>query len=57
MTRQQEATAPGAPREVDLPWMCLVGYVANDAEHVREPPATAATNASRSAVLTVTRSA
>ncbi|MBZ4015039.1 DUF2235 domain-containing protein [Streptomyces purpurogeneiscleroticus] len=38
VTGQQEATAPGAPREVDLPWMCLVGYIANDAEHVQGAP-------------------
>lgn len=29
-TRQRDAHAPLAPREVDLPWLFLVGYVAND---------------------------
>ncbi|MFI9030002.1 DUF2235 domain-containing protein [Streptomyces sp. NPDC053560] len=38
VTRQQEATAPGAPREVDLPWMCLVGYIANDAVRLQGAP-------------------
>ncbi|GGX90270.1 hypothetical protein GCM10010358_50290 [Streptomyces minutiscleroticus] len=38
LTGQREATVVGASREVDLPWMYLVGYVANDAERVRGVP-------------------
>ncbi|MGI5466235.1 hypothetical protein [Streptomyces sp. CA-132043] len=38
VTHQDEATAPGAPREVDLPWMHLVGCVANDARHLQDAP-------------------
>lgn len=38
VARQQEATALGGPREVDLPWMYLVGYVANEAEFTPGAP-------------------